>query len=451
MTTWTSGAVRSRDSAIPGSGQGRQHRLHRRDHLVDVEKRRRDRLVARIGQQGSGQPGRLVDRQIDLAARMGQGPVGTSLDLRRSARDDGEHVVEVVRHAGGQAAQALQLLVLEDGGLRLQAVGDVDTQARAALHLAGQRTPQGVCPQDPAGTAAARAHGGLEPRDELTLAHALQETGANLLPMLVRQEQGEGVGPERLGPGIARHPHETVVHELHPAGAVQVHCQQIDVLQERTMARRHLGPRHLRFFQGGDVAERPSQGRGPARGHHARSRADRGSSDGSRQAAGWGRPARRRSARVREPTGGARTTSRWSGSMASSQRSMPPATQVVLGGAPAQLPDTRAEVDELAVPELEGVDGDGKRLHEVLVLRLGVERRSARRGDAARPPAPAPARLPPGSRTRSPAPARRAALPGARDRGRRGADRAPGWGCPARRQRRVVSGSRSARMFGGPS
>ena len=262
--------------------------------------------MARIGQQGSGQPGRLVDRRARSggAPRPGGQPESPSISTAAPAMTD-KHVVEVVRHGGGQAAQTLQLLVLEGRGLRLQALGDVDPQARAAHHLAGQRTQQGVCPQDPAGTAAARAHGGLEPRGELSLAHALEETGTNLLPIRLRQQEGKGVGPERLGPGIARHPHEAVIHELHPAGAVQDHCQQIDVLEQRTMARLHLGPRHLRFLPGGDVAERPSQRRGPARGHHARSRAGRGSSDGFRQAAGWGRRARRRAARGREPTAGA--------------------------------------------------------------------------------------------------------------------------------------------------
>ena len=107
-------------------------------HLADIDRARRQRLLAREGQQPADQVGAAVRglqrRRQELGqlriARMAVAQRGEVADHHR------QHVVEIVRDAAGELADRLHLLRLRDGHLRLLDLADIDRQHEAAQHLA---------------------------------------------------------------------------------------------------------------------------------------------------------------------------------------------------------------------------------------------------------------------------------------------------------------------------
>ena len=118
--------------------QPAQHVLRFRHEAVQVDHFRLHHLLPAEGEQLAGEPRRAVGRLADLgdvfSARVGgaqviQQQVGIAGDRR-------EDVVEVVRHAAGQAPHSLHLLRLAQLLLQADALGDVARGAEDSDQLA---------------------------------------------------------------------------------------------------------------------------------------------------------------------------------------------------------------------------------------------------------------------------------------------------------------------------
>ena len=96
--------------------QGRMQQIrHVGDHLVGVERLRRQRLLAREREQPLGQRGGAlagdgggIEKTLDAVVALGD----AALDQVERAHDDAQHIVEVVGDAAGELAERLHLLRL---------------------------------------------------------------------------------------------------------------------------------------------------------------------------------------------------------------------------------------------------------------------------------------------------------------------------------------------------
>ncbi len=108
--------------------QPAQHLGQLADHRAEIEHARLHRLLAREGEQLAhkigGADGVLVD-VVDLAERGIAGLVPHQQELG-IADDDGEQIVEVVRHAAGELTHGLHLLRLRELRLQRLLLGHVD-------------------------------------------------------------------------------------------------------------------------------------------------------------------------------------------------------------------------------------------------------------------------------------------------------------------------------------
>ena len=107
------------------------------DHFAQVERLGLHDVLAAEHQQLAGQAGGALGGEVDRLGGIEQ--LGRQVGLGQQhpgvALDDGEHVVEVVRHAGGQLADGLHLLRLPQLRFQVQPLGDVLDVAMH--HLAG--------------------------------------------------------------------------------------------------------------------------------------------------------------------------------------------------------------------------------------------------------------------------------------------------------------------------
>ena len=112
----------------PGADQRADQLRHRLDLGADIEYLRLQGLPAGERQQLSGQLGgalhRLGDR-VDIAPAPLFRQFAAAQEIGRGA-DDGQQIVEIVRHAAGQLSDRFHLLRLAQRFLALAAFGDVD-------------------------------------------------------------------------------------------------------------------------------------------------------------------------------------------------------------------------------------------------------------------------------------------------------------------------------------
>ena len=111
---------------------------------VDADDAWLDHLLAREGQQLSGQSDRASSRSYDLVEVLVLFDRQLLLGEAGEAEDHGEDVVEVMGHAAGEATHRVHLLGLEELALEVLALGDVDDRAnhaaRDASFVAGHLT-----------------------------------------------------------------------------------------------------------------------------------------------------------------------------------------------------------------------------------------------------------------------------------------------------------------------
>ena len=107
------------------------------DHRAQVERLGLHHVLAAEHEQLAGQAGGAFGGEVDRLGAIEQ--LGRQVGLGQHhpgvALDDREHVVEIVRDAGGQLADGLHLLRLAQLGFQIQPVGDVFDVA--VHHLAG--------------------------------------------------------------------------------------------------------------------------------------------------------------------------------------------------------------------------------------------------------------------------------------------------------------------------
>ena len=97
------------------------------DHLAQVERLGLHDVLAAEHEQLAGQAGGAFGGEVDRLGGIEQlgRQVGPGQQHARVALDHREHVVEIVRDAGGQLADGLHLLRLAQLGFQVQPVGDV--------------------------------------------------------------------------------------------------------------------------------------------------------------------------------------------------------------------------------------------------------------------------------------------------------------------------------------
>ena len=125
--------------------QPAQQHLQFRQHVVELQRLRAQRLPAREGEQLPHQPRRAIGVLLDLhdvlEGRIGRPVIGEQ--QVGIADDRGQHIVEVVRDAAGELADRLHLLALGEILLQRALLGGVereDGRARAlvALRIGGR-------------------------------------------------------------------------------------------------------------------------------------------------------------------------------------------------------------------------------------------------------------------------------------------------------------------------
>ena len=112
----------------PGADQRTDQLRHRLDLGADIEHLRLQRLPAGERQQLSGQLGGALHRlgnRVDVAPAPLFRQFAAAQEVGRGS-DDGQQIVEIVRHAAGQLSDRFHLLRLAQRFLALAALGDVD-------------------------------------------------------------------------------------------------------------------------------------------------------------------------------------------------------------------------------------------------------------------------------------------------------------------------------------
>ena len=101
--------------------------------IANIQALRRQRLLAREGQQPAGQFGAVARGVLDQFEQFAH--VGTRFLFQQHfgvAHDDHEHVVEIVRYAAGKLTQRLERLVLANVVLETAALGDITHRSHHA-------------------------------------------------------------------------------------------------------------------------------------------------------------------------------------------------------------------------------------------------------------------------------------------------------------------------------
>ena len=101
-----------------------EHRLHSRDHVVEVERARMQHLAAAEGEQLAGEAADACSAAWAISRSASRSP-HLLLEQRGVAGDHRQQVVEVVRDAAGEAPDRLHLLRLLEPVLEPEPVGDV--------------------------------------------------------------------------------------------------------------------------------------------------------------------------------------------------------------------------------------------------------------------------------------------------------------------------------------
>ncbi len=98
------------------------HLGHAGGQIADADGGRRERLAAREGQQPPRERRGAVDaliRRVEIALHVGAALREALVQQMQAALDDGEQVVEIVRHAAGELADRFHLLALAQRFFRL--------------------------------------------------------------------------------------------------------------------------------------------------------------------------------------------------------------------------------------------------------------------------------------------------------------------------------------------
>ena len=145
--------------------QPAQQHLQFRQHVVELQRLRAQRLAAREGEQLAHEARRAIGVLLDLhdvlEGRIGRPVIGEQ--QIGIADDRGQHVVEVMRDAAGELADRLHLLALREILLQRALLGRVEREdggARALVAAADRRPRRRSAPSARAGAFQRRRRAG---------------------------------------------------------------------------------------------------------------------------------------------------------------------------------------------------------------------------------------------------------------------------------------------------
>ena len=255
--------------------QARQHRPHLAPPPVEIEHARLQHLLAAESQQLLGQPRGALSGLVDLFEMSRSGSPALSCQRQLAvAVDDGQQVIEIVRHASRQAAHRLHLLGLGETELQLGLFlvrtllfREVHADARHADNLSAKMVPdRRVIPLHQAPLARPGNDLVLVVSRKLMRVHDLEEHPVNFFVYFGRDENLAPVAAQYLLAFPASEREQIIVAERDIRLPVQHDANQRNRLQYGAQPALALLHRILRPLAFGDVHVRSHQPKGAAIG-----------------------------------------------------------------------------------------------------------------------------------------------------------------------------------------